>query len=109
MEARNVLKKLVHFAEHEYKDKRPKSVKIYRVKSKKILTRGMLPNLQLKEKGLVSFLILADYQDTLRIYSFSRQGTLLSGVNILPDPKTIQKMKKSIKLEFQYPRKKITN
>ena len=106
MEARKILKKLVHFAEHEYKDKQPKSVKVYRVKSKNILTRGMLPYLQIKEQGLISFLIIADYNEFLRIYSFSRQGTLLSGVNVTLELKVFKKIEKSIKLEFQYPKKK---
>lgn len=107
MDPRNILKTLVHFARNEYKDKQPKSVKLYRVKSKNILTRGILPSLQIKEIGLITFLIIADYGESLRIYSFSRQGKLLSGVNISPDFYASKKMENYLKLEFQFPKKNI--
>ncbi|NHJ24114.1 MAG: hypothetical protein EAX89_06040 [Candidatus Lokiarchaeota archaeon] len=105
MEPRNILKTLAHFAEREYKEKRPKSVKIYRVKSKSVLTRGVLPSLQIKQVGPIAFLVIADYGEHYRCYNFSRQGILISGDNVEPSPKFLKDLEKSTKLEFQLPKK----
>ena len=49
MSQRKVLKDIIQFGKREFKEKEPLSVEILRVKSKTILTRGVLPSLSIKQ------------------------------------------------------------
>ena len=104
-EPRAILKDLIHFAKREYAEKRPKSIKVYRVKSKSLLTRGVLPSFQLKQTGPIAFLIVADYGEHLRAYQFSRQAVLISADNVEPTAKLIKQIQKTTTLTFQLPKK----
>jgi hypothetical protein len=68
MDPRSILKKLIHFAQREYQEKHPKSVKVYRLKSKSILTRGILPSLNIKQIGPIAYLVIANYGENFRIW-----------------------------------------
>lgn len=107
MDSRHILKNLVQFAKREYDEKRPKLVQVLRVKSKTLLTRGVLPSLQIRQIGAISFIITADYSDILRIYFFDHSGILLYGDNIELTAKNVKNIEKSTKLEYQFPKKEI--
>ena len=92
MEARNIFKKVVHFANWEYKEKRPKSLKVLRGKSKSVLSSGVLPELQIRTVGPIVFIVVSDYGDTLRIYFFNRSGERVGGQNYEPTPKFLKKL-----------------
>jgi len=49
MSQRKVPKNIIQFGKREFKEKKPLSVEILRVKSKTILTRGVLPSLSIKQ------------------------------------------------------------
>ena len=68
MSHREVLKNVVKFGKREFAEKKPLTLKDLRIKSKSILKRGMLPSLNVKQIGMVHFLIVADYNDYFRIY-----------------------------------------
>jgi len=106
MSHREVLKNIVKFGRREYKEKRPLTLKILRVKSKSVLTRGMLPSLNIRQIQGTHFIILADYKEYLRIYSFSRNGQLLGGENIEKKPKLLKELSKNTKLEYHLPKEK---
>ncbi|MFX0083773.1 MAG: hypothetical protein ACFE94_18635 [Candidatus Hodarchaeota archaeon] len=105
MEIRNAFKKVVHFANWEYKEKRPKSVKVLRVKSKSVLSLGVLPELQIRTIGPIVFIIVSDYGDTLRIYFFNRNGERVGVQNYVPTPKFLKKLDKSTIAKYQLPKK----
>ena len=106
MSHRNVLKRIIGFGKREYKEKKPLGLKILRVKSKSILTRGLLPSLNVKTMGLIRFLVVLDYNDYIRLYSFSREGDLLGGQNLEKEEKTLQKVDHATKLEYHLPKEK---
>ncbi|MFW9827363.1 MAG: hypothetical protein ACFFEY_07230 [Candidatus Thorarchaeota archaeon] len=105
MEVRDALKKVVHFAEWEYKEKRPKSVKVLRVKSKSVFTVGVLPELQMRTIGPVIYIVISDHGDTLMIYFFNRNGERIGGQNYEPTTKFRKKLDKSTTLKYQLPKK----
>ena len=105
MEVRDIFKKVVHFANWEYKEKRPKSVKVLRVKSKSLLTLGVLPELQMRTIGPIMYLVVSDNRDTLMIYFFNRNGERIGGQNYEPTPKFMKKLNKSTTVKYQLPKK----
>jgi len=63
MSQRKILKKIIQFGKREFKEKKPLSVEILRVKSKTVLTRGVLPSLSVKQIKGARFLVIADYKE----------------------------------------------
>lgn len=66
METRDAFKKVVHFAIWEHKEKRPKSVKVLRLKSKGTITLGVLPEFQIRTIGPIIYLVVSDQGDELK-------------------------------------------
>jgi len=108
MSHREVLKNVVKYGRREFAEKKPLTLKVLRIKSKSILKRGMLPALNVKQIGMVNFIIVAEYNDYVRIYSFDRNGQLLGGENVDKNPKFLKDLLKSTKLEFHLPKEKPT-
>ncbi|MFX1311736.1 MAG: hypothetical protein ACFFHD_03855, partial [Promethearchaeota archaeon] len=107
MREREGLKKIINFANREYKEKRPKSVKVYRIKSQTFLKRGILPNLLIKKKGPIEYMVVEDRGIEFKVFGFSRNGTYITDYTKNPTPKFLKDLKKSTILETQLPRKKI--
>ena len=105
METRNALKKVTHFAEWEFNQKRPRSVKVLRVESKNFHTLGVLPDFQMRTIGPIIYLVLSDHIDTLMIYFFNKDGDKLGGQHYKPTPKFIKKLKNSTSVKYQLPKK----
>ncbi len=106
MSFRDVLKNIVKFARREYAEKKPLTLRVLRVKSKSILKRGMLPNLNIKQVGSTHFIIIAEYSEHFRVYSFAKNGQLLGGENINKNPKVLKDLIKSTMLEYYLPKEK---
>ena len=51
METRDTLKKVINFANWEFKEKRLKLVKVFRVKAKRVISSGVLPELRMRTVG----------------------------------------------------------
>lgn len=105
MEVRGAFKKVVHFANWEYKEKRPKSVKVLRIKSKNLFSLGILPELQMRTIGPIVYLVVSDHGDTLMIYFFNRNGEREGGRNYESTPKFLKKLDKSTIVKYQLPKK----
>ena len=106
MSSREVLKNIVKFGKREYSEKKPSNLRVLRVKSKSILKRGMLPNLNIKQIKGSHFIVVADYADYIRIYSFDRNGILLGGENVEKTEKLMKLLLKGTTLEYHLPKEK---
>ena len=104
MSQRKVLKDIIQFGKREFKEKKPLSVEILRVKSKTILTRGVLPSLSVKQVKGSKYLVVADYQEFFRIYPFTSSGVLLGGQNLEKTAKLLKILKKGTVKEYTLPK-----
>ncbi len=104
MSQRKVLKDIIQFGKREFKEKKPLSVEILRVKSKTILTRGVLPSLSIKQVKGTKYLVVADYKEFFRFYPFSSSGVLLSGQNLEKTSKLLKTLKKGTVKEYTLPK-----
>lgn len=105
MSQRKVLKEIIQFGKREFKEKKPLSLEILRIKSKTILKRGVLPTLTIKQIRKIRYLIVVDYKESLRIYSFNSNGLFLGGTNLENTPKLQKLLKKDTVKEYTLPRK----
>ncbi len=104
MSQRNVRKQVVQFGKREYKEKKPLSLEILRVKSRSVFKRGLLPSLSIKQIIGAHFIIVADYKDFLRIYSFASDGTLMMGENLEKTAKLQKSIKNGTITEYKLPK-----
>jgi len=105
MSQRKVLKEIIQFGRREFKEKKPLSVDILRVKSKTILTRGVLPSLSVKQIKGAKFLVIADYKEFFRVYPFTTSGVLLGGQNLEKTVKLLKTLKKGTVKEYTLPKR----
>ncbi len=105
MEPRDAFKKVVHFANWEYEQKRPKTVKVLRLKSKSTITLGVLPEFQMRTIGPIIYLVVSDQGDELMIYFFNRNGNRTGGQHYEPTPQLLKKLHKSTIVKYQLPKK----
>ncbi len=103
---RDILKQLGKFARKEYEEKRLKEVDVRQVKSKAILTRGVLPELSIKQRGLINYLIVTPGDQEYRCYLFDMQGHLLGSQNIPPASKAWKTLVKGTRRLVHYTREK---
>ncbi len=104
MSHRKVLKEIIQFGKREFKEKKPLSVEILRVKSKTILTRGILPSLSIKQVKGARYLVVADYKEFFRVYPFTSSGVLLGGQNLEKTTKLLKALKKGTAKEYLLPK-----
>ena len=105
MSARNTKKTLIHFARREYKDKRPLSVRVLRIKGEKILTLGgPFKILSISETKNPFYLLLIEYTEQIRIYYYLKNGESLGARNFEHDQKLLEKIKKATVLEYKLPK-----
>jgi len=105
MSQRKVLKEIIQFGRREFKEKKPLFVEILRVKSKTILTRGVLPSLSVKQVKGAKYLVVADYKEFFRVYPFTTSGVLLGGQNLEKTVKLLKTLKKGTIKEYTLPKK----
>lgn len=106
MSYRNTLKNIVKFAKREYAEKKPLSLQVSRVKSKTIISRGLLPSLNLKQIKGTFYVITLEYNDYFRIYSFDKKGKLIGGENLNKENKLIKEISKATTIQYSLPRKR---
>ena len=105
MENRGAAKEVVSFAKKCFKQTRPKSLEVRRVKDEKIAGFGY-PPVVLRSKARVKYLVCADYDDQLRVYFFSSSGQSL-GANNYDKPNDIKKeIAKKGSLITKFPQKR---
>ncbi len=104
MNQKKILKNIIQFGKREFKEKKPLSLEILRVKSKTILTRGVLPSLSIKQVKGAKYLVVANYKESFRVYSFTSTGKLLSGQNIEKTAKLLKILKKGTVKEYTLPK-----
>ncbi|KKL69927.1 hypothetical protein LCGC14_2110040 [marine sediment metagenome] len=102
---RNSLKRVNRFASREYKEKHPKSVRVLRLKSKNVLTRGVLPNYQVQQQGPVIYLVVSDQGDNFMLYFFNKMGENIGGQHYDLTSKFLKDLEKSTVLKTQFPKK----
>lgn len=106
MSIRDVVKEIIRFGRREYKEKKPLMLRVLRIKSKSVLTRGILPALNMKQIKGTFYLIVADYGDFLRLYSFGKNGQMLGGENVEKNEKVLKEIDKSTKKLYLLPKEK---
>ena len=105
MENRKAVKEVVSFAKKCFKQTRPKSLEVRRVKDEKITEFGF-PPVVLKSKAIVKYIVCADYTEQLRVYFFSNSGQSLGAKNYdIPNDIKNDIAKKST-LITKFPRKR---
>ncbi len=96
------LKKVVKFAKKEYREKRPLTCRVLRVKEeKKVSLGGPLPQRAVKESHNDYYAILLDYGEIFRVYTFSKSGMLINGQNIEKGSDKIKSLEKLTNLEYK--------
>jgi len=99
---KKIIKQLIHFAKREFREKRPFSVRVLRMKSERILTKGgPLKVLSISQTSSVYYLVLAKYEDHFRIYYYSKDGLSLGARNFESDKNLLQKINKSSVVEYK--------
>ena len=99
---RGALKEIVKFAKREYKEKKPYAVKVLRVKDEKVFSKGgPFPAVEIRKTRLPYYIVILDYGDVYRIYSYTKGGMLILGENIDKDSPKIKEIEKWTKLEYK--------
>ena len=99
---RTALKAVVKFAKKEFREKRPLTGRVLRIKDEvKIAIGGPLPQLGVKEPQNRHYVVVLDYGDIYRIYNFTKTGLLMNGETIEKNSDKIKLLEKSTKLEYK--------
>ncbi len=104
MSHRKVLKEIIQFGKREFIEKKPITLEIRRVINKTVLTAGVLPSLMIKQIKGAKYLVIADYKEFFRIYSFTPTGVLLDGENLEKTKKLLKTLKKGTVKEYFLPK-----
>ncbi|MFX1379633.1 MAG: hypothetical protein ACFFA4_11140 [Promethearchaeota archaeon] len=101
MNQRKIVKQLIFFAKREFREKRPFSVQVLRVKGEQVLTKGgPLKELVVRRVEGAFYLVLVDYKETIRIYYYSIDGKFIDAQNLEKTPKLQENIKKGTVREF---------
>ncbi len=99
---RTALKKVVKFAKKEFREKKPLTGRVLRVKDvKKVSISGPLPQLVVKESHNRYYVVLLDYGENYRVYNFTKSGILMNGETIEKNSDKIKLLKKSTRIEYK--------
>ena len=105
MENRKAVNEVVSFAKKCFKQTRPKSLEVRRVKDEKVTEFGF-PPVVLKLKARVKYIVCADYTDQLRVYFFSNSGQSLGAKNYDKTLNIKKEIAKKSNLITKFPRKR---
>ena len=101
---RAALKEIVKFAKREYKQKRPREVKVLRVRDEKVFSMGgPIPAITVRATHVPYYIVVLDYGDMYRIYNYTKDATLILGENVEKDSDKMKGIEKSTKLEYRIP------
>lgn len=104
MHERHALKEIVKFAKREFREKRPRSVKVYRVKNERVFSRGFLSSISMSKERLSKYIAAVEHPETLRVYFFTKQGILFSGKNFEKTEKVRKEIKKNTTIQYRLPK-----
>lgn len=105
MSTRDTKKNLIHFARREYREKKPLSVRVLRIKREKILTSGgPFKILSISERKNPYYLVMVEYAEQIRIYYYSKNGVSLGARNFDHEQKLLEKIEKATVLEYKLPK-----
>jgi hypothetical protein len=104
MQERHALKEIAKFAKREFREKRPKSVKVYRVKNERVFTKGFLSSISMSRERLSKYIVAVEHPETVRVYFFTKQGILFSGQNFDNTEKVRKEIKKNTTIQYRIPK-----
>ncbi len=99
------LKPLLEFLKQEFREKRPKGIDLVLVKQRAILTRGVLPDLQIRAYPGSRHLVVEDLGTEYRVYFFAENGIMAGGVNVPSDSPWLFKLWKGSRILYHLPKK----
>ncbi len=99
------LKPLLEFLKQEFREKRPKGIDLVLVKQRAILTRGALPEFQLRAYPGSRHLIVEDLGAEHRVYFFAENGIMAGGINVPTDSPWLAKLWKGSRVLYHLPKK----
>lgn len=99
---RTALKEVVKFAKREFREKKPLTGSVLRVRDvKKVTVGGAFPKHVVKEPHSKYYVVLLDYGETYRAYNFTKKGILMNGETIEKNSDKIKSLQKSTKVEYK--------
>ena len=105
MNTKKIIKTLIKFARREYKEKRPIGVRVLRVKEALVLSKGgPIKTLSVRQIKNPYYLVVAEYKNQMRIYSYSLNGLLLGAENLDITKSLLDKIKKKTVKEYEFPK-----
>ena len=104
MSERLATKKVVQFAKREYKEKHPLSVIVARTKPELIFSKGFFSSLTIQRHKISQLIVIAEYHEHYRIYSFSKSADLLGAENLKKTPQFKHTLQKSVSNVYQLPK-----
>ncbi len=105
MNAKKIVKILIHFARREYKEKRPIGVRVLRVKEELVLSKGgPIKTLNVRQIKNPYYLVVVEYKNQMRIYSYLLNGVPLEAENLDITKSLLDKIKKKTVKEYEFPK-----
>ena len=104
MENRKATKEIASFAKMQWKQTKPKTVEVRRVKDEKSIAFGF-PPVVIKTRAPIKFAVCVEFSEVLRIYHFSSTGQLLSAKNFEPPFEIRNEIEKKSSLILKLPKK----
>jgi len=103
---RKARNEVVRFAKMEFRQKKPLNVKVLRVKDvKKVSIGDALPQRGVKESHDQCYVVLLDYGENYRMYTFTKLGTLINGKTIEKTSDEIHLLERTTKLVYKFKRR----
>jgi len=105
---KKTVKKLIFFAKREFREKKPYSVMVLRMKNERIISEGgPLKILSMSQASPIYYLVVINYEHHFRLYYYSRKGVALGAQNLELDENTMQKLHKLTVVEYRFPKQKV--
>jgi len=104
---KKIVKQLIFFAKREFREKRPYSVMVLRMKNEKIISEGgPLKILSMSQASPIYYLVVVNYAHHFRLYYYSKEGVSLGAQNLELDESAIHKLHKLTVVEYRFPKQK---
>lgn len=102
--SRKVIQKIVKFGKKEFREKKPSSVEVLRIKDETIFTKGEpFRRVSIAKTSHPHYLVIVEYDRDFRIYFFSISGVLLRGENFERTLKLLKIINKNTVKEYTIP------
>ena len=98
---RTALKEIVKFAKREFWEKRPRNVRVLRVRDEKIFSVGVpIPAITVRATQVPHYIVVLDYGNVFRLYNYKKDGTLIVGENVEKVSARMKAIEKSTKVVY---------